>query len=88
MSTVSLELEDDLTVLLQETNRPLAEAVRELMVLELYRRAAISSGKAAELLNMDRFDFIRHASKLGIPFYNLSEEELLEDLAQARASIA
>ena len=45
------------------------------MVLELYRRAVISSGKAAELLDMERFEFVRYASRLGIAFFDMSEDE-------------
>lgn len=41
---------------------------REAVVLELYRRGIVSSGKAAELLGMQRFDFVGYADKLGIPF--------------------
>ena len=45
------------------------------MVLELYRRGVISSGKAAELLKMAREQFIGYASQLGIPFFDMTEDE-------------
>jgi predicted HTH domain antitoxin len=41
----------------------------------LYRRGTISGGRAAELLGMDRYDFIRYAAKLGIPYFAMTEEE-------------
>jgi len=46
-----------------------------MILLELYRRGAISSGKAAELLGMPRLDFIRYASHLGIPFIDMTADE-------------
>lgn len=46
-----------------------------MIVLELYRRGTISSGKAAELLSTSRLDFIQHASRLGIPFFDMTEDE-------------
>ena len=75
MSGISVSLASDLVGLLQTLDRPLEESVRELLVLELYRQARISSGKAAELLGMERVAFIQHSSALGIPFFDMSEEE-------------
>ena len=75
MSSVTLELEDDLVVLLNQTNQPLPQAVRELIVLEMYRRGTISSGRAAELLAMPRWEFVHYASQLGIPYFDMTDEE-------------
>lgn len=52
-------------------------------MLELYRRGIVSSGKAAELLGMQRFDFVRYADKLGIPFFRMSKEEWEAEKAAA-----
>jgi len=41
----------------------------------LYRRGTISSGKAAELLSMSRWEFIHHASRLGIPYFAMTGDE-------------
>jgi len=75
MSVVRLDLEEDLVVLLHQLNQPVQRTVRELIVLELYRRGIISSGKAAELLEMSRWEFIHHASYLGIPYFAMTEDE-------------
>lgn len=77
----TVSLTPDLIRLLQGSGKPLDEWARELIVVELYRRSHISSGKAAELLGMDRFAFIQYASSLGIPFFNMTPEELRADLA-------
>ena len=54
------------------------------MVLELYRRAVISSGKAAELVNMERFEFVHYASRLGIAFFDMTEDEWKAEVTLAK----
>jgi predicted HTH domain antitoxin len=75
MSTTAIALDNDVVSALQQLNQPLEQAARDCIVLELYRRGAISSGKAAELLGMARAVFIAHASRLGIPFFEMTDQE-------------
>ena len=81
MATVKIEIEESLAALLHQTNQEVQVAGREMIMLELYRRGSISSGKAAELLGMQRFDFIQHASKLGISYFALTEDEWEAEMA-------
>ena len=76
MGSVQIELDQDLIALLEELHRPVKETARELIVLELYRQGEISSGRAAELLGMRRDEFIRYASERGIPYFQLTDDEL------------
>ena len=85
MGAVQVEIGQDLIDLLEELHRPVREAARELIVLELYRQGEVSSGKAAELLGMQRADFIRYASERGIPYLQLSEEELRREVEDSRS---
>ncbi len=80
MGPVQVELDQDLVAVLEELHRPVKEAARELIVLELYRQGELSSGKAAQLLGLEREDFIRHASAQGIPYFQLQGEELRREL--------
>lgn len=50
----------------------------------MYREGEISGGKAAELLNMERYEFIRHASRLGIPFLDMTDDDLEEDIKNVK----
>jgi predicted HTH domain antitoxin len=75
MSSVKVEIEEPLAALLHETNQPVEAAAREMIVLELYRRGSISSGKAAEILGTSRLEFIQHASRLGIPYIAFTQDE-------------
>ena len=67
MSTISIDLEENVVALLHQSNQPAERTARELIVLELYRSGTISSGKAAQLLGMSRLEFIQYASRLDIP---------------------
>ena len=81
--SAQLHLEKEIAVLLQRANQPVHQVARELIVLELYRSAPISSGKAAQLLDMSRFEFIRYASRLGIAFFDMTDEEWTAEQACA-----
>ena len=83
MNTVSVQVDEDLAALLYSANQPIQRTARELMVLELYRRGSISSGKAAQLLDMARFEFIQYASRLGIAFFDMTEDEWAAERAQS-----
>ncbi len=83
MNTITLNLEDEFTAVLHGLNQPIGQSARELMTLELCRRGTISSGKAAQLLEMSRWEFIRYASRLGIPFFEMTEEEWQAERQQA-----
>ena len=81
MQTVVLD--DELAALLQKTQQPPEKAAREAIVLDLYRRGIVSSGKGAELLGMQRFEFVRYASELGIPYFSMTKEEWEAEKAAA-----
>ncbi len=86
MSTViKVDIEAPLAALLHQTNQPVQEVAREMIVLELYRRGAISSGKGAELLGTSRLDFIQHASRLGIPYLDMTEDEWAAEKAASES---
>jgi predicted HTH domain antitoxin len=86
MGGVKIEIEEPLAAILHQTNQPAQQAGREMIVLELYRRGTISSGKAGELLGMPRIDFIQHASRLGIPYFALTADEWEAEMASLESS--
>ena len=85
MSSVRIEIDEDLVALLREIEQPVEAAAKEMIVLELYRRGAISSGRAGELLGTSRLAFIRHASSLGIPYLDMTEEEWAAEKAASES---
>ena len=81
---MSISLDEDFLSFVAKKRKDIPERLKELSVLELYRRKEISGGKAAQLLGMERFEFVRYASRLGISFFDISKEELEKDLEIAR----
>ncbi len=81
---ISVALDENFLSFVAKKRKDIPERLKELSILELYRRKEISSGKAAELLGMERFEFVRYASRLGIPFFDMSKEELERDLKAAK----
>jgi hypothetical protein len=69
---------------LEKLGQPVERAAREMIVLELYRRTLISSGKAGALLGLPRLDFIQHASDLGIPYFRFTEDEWAAEVAESK----
>ncbi|PYQ05871.1 MAG: hypothetical protein DMF83_13950 [Acidobacteria bacterium] len=84
MSDVKIDIDEALAALLHQTNQPVQEAAREMIVLELYRRGSVSSGKAAELLDTSRLAFLQRASRLGIPFFDMTEDEWAAEQASLK----
>ena len=78
----TVELEDELAALLEQ-DKPLDEAARETIVMDLFRRGKVSIGKACGLLGLDRVAFARRAAELDIPYFQMTKE----DWAAEKASI-
>ena len=75
MSSAVVDIGEDIAGLLGHEDESLDHAARRMIVVELYRRAAISAGRAAELLGMSLLDFIVYSGKLGIPFFRMTQED-------------
>jgi predicted HTH domain antitoxin len=88
MAGMELHLDEDLVQALHMIDQPVQQAARELIVIELYRRDLITSGKAAELLGMPRTQFIEYAGQLGVPYFRLTAAvvKVDADIAHAAAS--
>jgi len=80
MRTIEIKLPEEIISAIKNPFKKEEQVFKEVIVLELYREGIISSGKAAEALNMDRFEFIRYAGDRGIPYIRMTEEELEEEL--------
>ncbi|MBI5194265.1 MAG: UPF0175 family protein [Nitrospirae bacterium] len=80
LKNIQISFPSDVLDALATTYQDSADLIREAAVLELYREGRLSSGKAAEIFNMERFEFIRYAGMKGIPFIRISPEDLREEV--------
>ncbi|MEW6211040.1 MAG: UPF0175 family protein [Acidobacteriota bacterium] len=85
MASVNLELEDEILNLLLRSGKTAEQAAREMIVLELYRRQAISNAKASQLLGLSEQEFTQCASRSGIAFD--AQDQVQEPRARLQALI-
>ena len=60
---------------LLEQEKPLDQAARETIVMDLFRRDKLSVGRACELLGLDRIAFAQRAAALDIPYFQMTKED-------------
>jgi hypothetical protein len=87
MSKLCINVDQSLLDILGQSPEPIERQALELIVLELYRRHTISAGRAAIILGMDKLSFIRWSGSLGIPYFDLTEEEWERELAILDAAV-
>lgn len=80
---VSLQLPRDLLGALDIPESQLAPQILELVALELFRQERISTGKAAELLGISKWEFIQLLAQQKIPYFTESGDELTAEVAAA-----
>jgi predicted HTH domain antitoxin len=66
------------------TQKEIQRRINEWLVLSYFTEAKISSGKAARLLGISRWDFLDLLCARGISYVNFSEEELEGEIAAAK----
>jgi len=86
MSSITIELDNEVASLLGATDQSASAAARELLVMELYRLGRLSTEKSASVLGMNRLSFLNRASDLGVSYLQLSPGELEADLNVARTA--
>jgi predicted HTH domain antitoxin len=84
MSQIQIDVDDDVTKLLGDSPEQISRHALEIIVLDLYRRHELSSGRAAELLGLDWMTFIRWSGERGIPFLDMTPEEWQAEVRVAR----
>ena len=80
MSEIRVRVDDELLPLLGESAEEIERQALEMIVLGLYRRRTVSAGRAADALGMEELAFIRWTGTLGIPYFDVSPDELREEL--------
>jgi hypothetical protein len=80
VSQIQITLDEHITKMLGDSPEQIERSALEMIVLERYRRREISSGRAANVLGLDRFAFIRWSGSLGIRFFDMTPEEWEQEL--------
>ena len=84
---ITITIPSEILSIVAKRKGDISSKILEYLILELYRVGEISSGKAAQLLDMERLEFVKFASRLGIPFIDMDKEELGEDYKHAHKAV-
>ncbi len=80
--TITVQVPDDV-VEYWETPNELAATLSTLSVVELVRKGILSQGKAAELLNLSRWELMDLLARYDVPTANFSIDELNRQILDA-----
>jgi predicted HTH domain antitoxin len=83
MCTVPVNLPESVVRLLGSTPQEAALRLKELALIELFRQGEVSSGWAAEQLGISKDDLLELLFSHDVPYFDLSEEELRQQVQVA-----
>jgi len=83
MSTIQIEVPDELLLSLKDTPEEFSRGFRMAAVAKLYEMQKISSGRAAQLADISRVQFLSTVGQYGVSVFDLTEEDLAQDLRNA-----
>lgn len=85
---IQFELPEELARQLDPSGKQLGRRILELALLRLVQDGVISSGKAAEVLGVPLADFWRLMHQHRVPYFDLTPEELREELEASKLAEA
>ena len=66
------------------SDREFVEELRFLAAAKLYELGRLTAGKAAQLADMKRLDFLYRLGSIGVPAINLQDEEIEAEIQAAQ----
>lgn len=83
MEKLVLEVPEEVLVSLKESPQEFSRDILMLSAIKLYEMGKLSSGRAAQLAGVSRIRFLQSLSRYNVPVFDLTEEELRQDVENA-----
>lgn len=83
MASIQLDLPDSVLLATGQSPDEFAREAKFLLALKLFEVGRLSSGRAAELCELPRVEFLFRAGKMKVPVADLDREELERELMDA-----
>ncbi len=83
MTEITLSIPDETALALKLEPEAMAAGLRLAAAVKLYELGRLSSGGAATLAGIPRPLFMTKLADYGVPTFQMTKDELLEDLAHA-----
>lgn len=81
--TITIDCSDEVLISLKETAESFKHQLALAAAMKFYELGRLSSGRAADLAGMSRVEFLHRAAEFGVPAWELTEEQVREDLRNA-----
>lgn len=83
MEKVVLDIPAEILISLKETTQEFSKDILMLAAVKLFELGKLSSGRAAQLAGMSRISFLQTLARYKVPIFDLTEEELKQDMLNA-----
>lgn len=83
MSTIQLEVPEETLISLKTDAESFARDLKVLGAVKLFELGKLSSGRAAQLADMTRVEFLLALQRYKVSPFQMTEEELQQDIRNA-----
>lgn len=80
---IVINIPEEIMLCLKETYSDISKEICMIAAVKLYELGKLSSGRAAQMAGLSRVSFLSRLSHYKVSIFDLSEEEILEDLQNA-----
>lgn len=81
MGVIHIDLPESVLLATGQSQEDFVREAKFLLALKLFELGRVSSGRAAEICEMPRIDFLLLAGRSGVPVADLDSEELDREFA-------